>query len=430
MNTRKFLLLVFIIGALALMSVGAVTAQDAVTVEWWTIFTTPPELPALADTLAQEYMAMHPNVTIEVTHLENEAFKERLATVMQSGDPPDLFQSWGGGVMWNFAEAGLLRDITPELAADDGAWQNSFTTQAALNLYAYNGAYYGVPWNFGAVGIWYNTRLFAEAGIENVPTTWDEFLTVVQQLKDAGITPIALGEREKWPGHFWWVYLAIRAGGQAAFENAYTREGTFADAPFVQAGELLQQLIALEPFQEGYLGSGYGDAAALMGNGVAAMELMGQWAPGVQIGNSESGEGLPEGELGWFPFPMVDGGAGNASDVLGGGDGIAVGVNASPEAVDFLRYITTPENQVRFVELGTGVIPTVAGAEESVTDPLLQGVLAARNDAEYYQLYYDQFLPPSIAQAVLDAVEGLFVGTLTPADAAQAIEDAASFELD
>ena len=430
MKTRKFLLIAVLIGALAIMSFGAVSAQEPVTIQWWTIFTTPPELPALAETLAQEYMDANPNVTIEITHLENEAFKERLATVMQSGDPPDLFQSWGGGILWNFAEAGLLRDITPELTAEDSGWQNSFTTQAALNLYAYNGAYYGAPWNFGAVGFWYNTRLFEEAGIEAVPTTWTEFLAVVQQLKDAGITPIALGGRDKWPGHFWWVYLAIREGGQAAFEAAYNRDGTFADAPFVAAGERLQELVALEPFQPDFLGLGYGDEAALMGNGQAAMELMGQWAPGAQRGNSESGDGLPEGELGWFPFPMIEGGAGDASDVLGGGDGIAVGANAPDEAVDFLQFLTSPEVLTRFVELNTGVIPTVAGAEEAVTDPLLQGVMAARNDAGYYQLYYDQFLPPAVAQAVLDAVEGLFAGTLTPEDAAQSIEDVASFELE
>jgi raffinose/stachyose/melibiose transport system substrate-binding protein len=56
--------------------------------------------------------------------------------------------------------------------------------------------------------------------------------------------------------------------------------------------------------------------------------------------------------------------------------------------------------------------------------------MAARNNAGYYQLYYDQFLPPAVAQAVLDAVEALLVGTVTPEEAAQAIEEAASFELE
>lgn len=429
MNARKYILVSLLLVISALLSVGVISAQEDVTITWWTIYTTPPELTELSETLAAEYMAANPGVTIEITHLENEAFKERLTTIMQAGDPPDIFQSWGGGTLWNYAEAGLLRDITADLTADDSAWQNSFSAQSALDLYAYEGVNYGVPLNFGAVGLWYNTRLFAEAGIESTPETWDEFLATVQQLKDAGITPIALGGRDKWPGHFWWVQLAIREGGQAAFENAYTRAGAFTDAPFVAAGERLQELIALEPFQTDFMAMSYGQAAGLVGNGEAAMELMGQWAPGVQQGNSTSGEGLPEGELGWFPFPFIESGAGDSSDVLGGGDGFAVGANAPDEAIDFLRFLTTPEVQTRFVELGTGFVPTIGDAEAAVTDPLLQAVMEARNNAVYYQLYYDQFLPPAIAQAVLDAVEGLFVGTLSPENAAQEIEDVASFEL-
>ena len=428
MRTQRLVVLMAAF-ALLVMSVGFAGAQENVTIRWWTIYTTPPELPALAETLAQEFMDANPGVTIEITHLENEAFKERLATVMQAGDPPDIFQSWGGGVLWNFAQAGLLRDITPELTADDSAWQNSFSAQAALNLYSYEEAYYGVPLTFGAVGMWYNTRLFAEAGIEQVPTTWSEFLATVEQLKAAGITPITLGARDKWPSHFWWVYLAIREGGQAAFEAAYTREGSFADAPFVAAGERLLELNALEPFQTDFTAMGYGQAAGIMGNGEAAMELMGQWSPGVQQGNSTSGEGLPPGELGWFPFPMIEGGAGDPTDVLGGGDGFAVGVNAPDAAIEFLKYLTTPEVQERYVDLGVGFIPTVAEAEDAVTDPLLLAIMAARNDASYYQLYYDQFLPPAIAQTVLDSVEALLVGAATPEAAAQAIEDVASFEL-
>jgi raffinose/stachyose/melibiose transport system substrate-binding protein len=59
----------------------------------------------------------------------------------------------------------------------------------------------------------------------------------------------------------------------------------------------------------------------------------------------------------------------------------------------------------------------------------MQTILGFRNNAGYYQSYYDQFLPPAVAQAVLDAVDGLFNGTLTPEDAAQSIEDVASMEL-
>ncbi|PJF39789.1 MAG: ABC transporter substrate-binding protein [Phototrophicales bacterium] len=424
---RHLLVLVILLSILVVPFTGdqsaSVEAQDQVTIRWWHIQTNPDQA-AFWEKVANDYMAMHPNVTIDITVLENEAFKQRIVTNMQAGDPPDLFQSWGGGPLWQFADAGLLRDISDEL---EGEWRDSFSAQSAVEMFGQDGEYYGVPWSWGAVVMWYNKELFEQAGLdpENPPATWEEFLEVVQALKDAGITPIALGEGDKWPGHFWWVYLAIRCGGEEAFLAAYTREGSFDDEAFVCAGERLVELIELEPFQEGFLGLGYGDEAAAFGDGLAAMELMGHWAPGAHAENSESGGAAIEGKVGIFAFPTWDG----AHDgLLGGGDGFVIGKNAPDETVDFLRYITSAEVQREAAKIW--VIPVIAEAEDAIEDELLRQVLQIRNEATYAQMYYDQFLPPAVGQAVLDAVEGLFAEQYSPEEAAQIIEDEASFELD
>jgi raffinose/stachyose/melibiose transport system substrate-binding protein len=409
------------------MAFGVAGAQDNVVITWWHINTNAPE-GEYWQKVADDYMAAHENVTIEITILENQAFKDRLTTVMQAGDPPDLFQSWGGGVLWQFAEAGLVRDISPEL---EGEWVDSFAAQSALQLFMVDEAAYGVPVTWGAVGIFYNKALFEQAGLdpETPPATWEEFLAAVETLKAAGITPIALAEQEKWPGHFWWVYLAMRLGGEEAFLNAYTREGGFADESFVQAGEYLQQLIALEPFPEDFLALGYGQQAGLMGDGLAAMELMGHWSPGAQTGLSTSG-GAALVDQGWFPFPTIEGGAGNATDILGGGDGIAVGINAEDEAVDFLRYITSAEVQQGAAEIW--VVPVIVDCCNDIIEAnaFLPSILAARDGAEYFQLYYDQFLPPALGQAVNDNVEAIFAGVYSAQEAAEAIEAVAEDELE
>lgn len=425
MNKRLSLVVVLLIAAL-LTTVSVMGQEEEVTIDWWHISTNENEAAYWQD-LADQYMEMHPNVNIEITILGNEPFKAQLVTVMQAGDPPDLFQSWGGGVLWEFAEAGLVRNIAPEL---EGEWADSFAAKAALELYGQNGEYYGVPWTWGAVGIFYNKALFEQAGLdpENPPQTWDEFIAAVETLQDAGITPIALGEGDKWPGHFWWVYNAIRLGGEEAFLAAYNREGAFTDQPFVEAGEYLVQLIDREPFQEGFLGMNYDQQAATIGNGEAAMELMGQWAPSVQAAQSTSGEGIGD-DLGWFPYPVIEGGAGNPDDVLGGGDGFAVGANAPDETIDFLRFLTNEENQRAGAEIW--IVPVVTGVDDVFADdPVMQAIVEARNNAPYFQLYYDQFLPPAVGQAVNDAVETLFAGVATPEEAAAAIEESASFELE
>lgn len=416
------ILSMLVIATLALAACGGKATEPAaekVTVTWWHIST---KDPGLSDwqKMADDYMAAHPNVVIEITVLENEAFKTKLTTVMQSGDPPDIFQSWGGGTFNQQVDAGLLLDITSYLDADGGAWRNTFAP-GALGVYSYEGKNYGVPWDMGMVGFWYNKALFAQAGIEAPPETWTEFLEAVQALKAAGITPISIGEGDKWPGMHFWNYLATRICGQEKFEAAIARTGSFTDPCFVEAGDKLMELIALEPFQEGYLGATHDEMQATFGNGQAAMELSGQWAPSVSAANSADQQGIGE-DLGLFGFPAVEGGAGAGSDVVGGGNGFAIGKNAEPEAVDFAKYLTNVANQTIIAEHGTG-IPVVKGAEVGLTDPNMLLVQQLFSAADYFQLYYDQFLPPATGSVLNDSVQGLFAGTLTPEQVAQAVED-------
>jgi len=427
MNKGYRLGILLVVALLALTFSVPSFAQDKVVINWWHISTEESQK-AYWQGLADAYMAENPNVDIQITVLENAAFKERLVTVMQAGDPPDLFESWGGAVLWNYANNGLVRDIAPEL---EGEWKDSFSAQAALELFGQDGEYYGVPWTWGAVGIFYNKALFEQAGLdpENPPATWAEFVDAVQILKDAGITPFGLGEAETWTGHFWWVYLATRLGGQEAFLKAYNRTGSFADEPFVQAGEYLQELIDMGAFNDSYMALNHPEMEGLFGNSECAMILMGQWVPDAQAQYSEDGEGIGDDNLGFFNFPAIEGGAGNPGDVMGGGDGIAVGKNAPDEAIDFLKYLTNADNQRAGAALF--VVPVVKGLDDVFSDnPVMQAILTARDNAPYFQLYYDQFLPPALATEVVDAVATIFAGTASPEEAAQAIEDVASLELD
>jgi raffinose/stachyose/melibiose transport system substrate-binding protein len=421
---RIFRVIIVLLAVFTLIPATRTTAQDKkVTINWWHISTAESDK-AYWQNLADKFVELHPNVTINITVLENNSFKERLLTVMQSNEPPDLFHSWGGGVLWSFAEAGLLRNIEPQLK---GEWKDSFATQAALELFGKNGEYYGVPDDWGAVGLFYNKALFKKAGLdpENPPKTWSEFLTAVQKIKDAGITPIAFGEAEKWPGHFWWTYMVLRVAGYDNFVKAYERTGAFNSEPFVKATEELAKLVAMKPFPEGFLAMSYPDQGAYMGNGKAAMELMGQWSPNVQKDNSESGKGIGD-DLGWFPFPAVEGGLGDPTDVMGGGGGFVVGKNAPDETIEFLRFLTSVDAQ----KDATFLLPVVKGLGDLYEDrPIMKPIVAARDNAAHFQLYLDQFLPPAMGELANDAIETLFAGTAKPQEVVDAIEEAAKAEL-
>lgn len=400
---------------------GGETAEpsgEPVTIQWWHIANNDPGLTDFQN-MADAYMAENPNITIEVTVLENEAFKAAIQTNLQAGDVPDLFQSWGGGKMREQVEAGLLKDIT----ADVAEWNDEIAA-GATSLYQVDGVQYGMPYNAGMVGFWYNKAQFEQAGITAPPTTWDELLDAVQKLKDAGLTPIAVGAGDKWPAHFYYSYLMVRLCG-AETMTAMAADGDFSRQCVVDAGQKILDLVALEPFNDGYLGTpwdGPDGESGVMATEGAAMDLMGQWAPGAfraQLEITDPATPLPW-DIGWFPFPSVDGMAGEATDAFGGGDGFVVGKDAPAETVDFLRFLLNEENQRTWAESGSG-LPTNIAATAAVTDPNMVAVLEGLNSAGFMQLYLDQFLTAEIAGQVNDQTALLFGAATTPEDAAAAI---------
>ena len=228
------------------------SSNKPVTINWWHIANNDP-LKTIWKNAADQYMAAHPNVKIKITVLENEAFKAKLTTNMQAGKPPDIFQSWGGGTLKEQADAGLVKDITEPTKPWIGTLND-----AGVGLYKIGDKQYGIPYNLGLVGVWYNKKLFKKAGIDGPPTSWNEFLGDIHKLKSAGITPIAVGEKDKWPGMFWWANLSLRVAGKDAMAKAATDGGTFTQPGFVEAGNQLKKLIALKPFQQGFLGLAVG----------------------------------------------------------------------------------------------------------------------------------------------------------------------------
>jgi len=389
---------------------------EAVTIEWWHIQNNDP---GKADwqAMADAFTAEHPNVSFDINVMENEAFKAALQTNLQAGDVPDLFQSWGGGGLREQVDAGLVQDITEASSGFIGD-----LSPGATGLYNVDGAQYGVPFNAGMVGIWYNKDLFEQAGLEAPADTWEGLLEQIQTLKDAGITPIAVGAGDKWPAHFWYSYLMVRLGGAEAM-NGIAETNDFSVPAVIGAGEKIAELVALEPFQDGFLGALWeapdGESGTMASQG-AAMDLMGQWAPGAFATQAgvEGAANLPF-NLGWAPFPSVDGGAGVATDAFGGADGFAVGKDAPPEAIEFLEFITNQANQETWA--ANSGLPVNPAAKGAVTDPNMVAVLEGLTNATFIQLFLDQFFTAEVGGQINDQTALLFAGETSPEDAAAAI---------
>ena len=377
---------------------------------------------AIWDQIAKDYNAAHPGVNVQFKYLENEAFKAKLPTMLQADKSrPDLFYSWGGGVMQAQDKAGFLKDITKDVAS----WESELSP-TAVDAFKVDGKVVGVPFEVGEVAFYYNKKLFEKAGVkaEDIKS-WDDFLGAVKKLKAAGITPLDVGAGEKWPMHFYYSYLVMRIGGEHALADAKAgKDGGFKSPAFVEAGKRLQELAALEPFQPGYLSTSHAQSAGIFGDGKAAMDLMGQWLLGMQAPNSTSGKGLAEEDIGILSFPVVPGGKGKATDTLGGINGWLVSKSAPPEAIDFLKFFSQ-EKYAKEAAAKAAYIPVVKGSESAFTDPLFQRLADDLSKTTYHQNFFDQDLGPSVGRVINDVSVAVAAGQMTPDAAAAAIQEAA-----
>ncbi|MFJ4521440.1 extracellular solute-binding protein [Streptomyces sp. NPDC088810] len=395
------------------------SSSGTTTVEWWNISTTEPTKTVWA-ALARKFEADNPKVKIKIVQLENDAYKSKMTALTASGKLPDIFHTWGGGVLRQQVDAGLVEDLTDRTKP----WADGLLP-VAKEPYLLDGKAYGIPFDIGMIGFWYNKALFKKAGISTPPTTWSGFLDAVRKLKAAGVTPLALAGKEKWPGMYYWAYLAMRTAGVDALRKAGESKD-FTGAGFVQAGQHLKELVDLQPFQKGFLGAAYSTPtgqAASVGNGKAAMELMGQWAPVVE---ADAGKGLGA-NLGFFPFPEVEGGNGKITEVFGGGGGHALRRGAPQAAVDFLEFFASRTTDRELVKK-TGVLPVVPAAESALTDPNLKAVQAQLKAATGFQLYLDQAYAPAVGQEVNDSVAALIAGSKSAEQVAQSITRTAKEE--
>lgn len=142
--------------------------------------------------------------------------------------------------------------------------------------------------------------------------------------------------------------------------------------------------------------------------------------PGQCAAAAANKKGVP---LSFFPFPSITGAVDN-NGVFGGGNGFAIGKNAPPEAIDFIRFVTGATSESLMAQQGAVISPITASASSVTTQ--LQPVVDTIKTADYYQLYYDQYLPQVLANTILAQIQALFAFTATPQAAAQAIEASAA----
>jgi raffinose/stachyose/melibiose transport system substrate-binding protein len=394
-------------------------ASKSVTLTWWNNATSGVLLKVWQNAI-KSFEATHPGVKIQNVPIQNEVLQDtKIPVALSSGSPPDIFQQWGGGSEATQVTSGELMNMT---MATSG-WIK--TVGAVADGWQVSGQQYGIPYDLHIVGFWYRKDLFTKAGISSPPATLNQLESDVTKLKAAGIAPISVGSKDKWPDAFWWEYFALRECSTGVLQKAM-KSINLSNSCFVKAGNAMTAFMKTNPFQTGFLATpaqtGAGSSAGLVANGQAAMELQGDWDPGV-IDSLTTSKTI-NSDLGWFPFPSIPGGAGDPHTVLGGGDGFSCSKSAGPACVQFLEYLDSASVQKQVAGASTG-LPANPAAAPALTLPALKQVLSYYKATPFLQTYFDIAFPTNVGQALDAAVANYFAGAGTPQAIIQAVAQSA-----
>ena len=192
-----------------------------------------------------------------------------------SGNAPAAAQIKGPSLQ-EWAAEGVLANIDDVAKAEK--W-DSLLPKVVSDVMKYKGNYIAVPVNVHRVNwLWANPEVFKKAGAK-VPTSWDEFFVAAEQLKKAGVIPVAHGG-QNWQDFTTFESVALGVGGADFYKKALVQ----LDQPTLKGATMTK---VLETFRKvkGYTdknapGRDWNLATAMVNKGEAGMQLMGDWAKG------------------------------------------------------------------------------------------------------------------------------------------------------
>jgi len=245
------------------------------------------------------YREKYPDVEIVNATMAGGAgtnFKAGLKTRLIGGDPEDTFQLHAGLEAESYSAEQYLEPLD-DLYASEGL-EAVFPADLVTMLKAYGGHYWGVPVNIHRSNVlWYNKAVFEANGL-TPPANFDEFVTVAEALRAAGIMPFVLGSKDGWEaGHIFEDILAGTLGAEA-YSGLWTGATAWTGADVAQALENFTMMLSYaNPDHSAHT---WDSAGEFLIAGTGGMMIMGDWTDGWFTSKGFTG-------YGWAPPPGTQG---------------------------------------------------------------------------------------------------------------------------
>lgn len=373
----------------------------------------------LLEDVVEETERMHGGVSFKLEGIDEIINRDtKLKQEMAVGNPPDVFEVFGGADLKLYVKAGRMLDLTPILEELD--LEDKFESLAEFTI---DGKVYGIPYGGYAEGIFYNKRLFRELNLA-IPETWEELLAAAERIKAAGYVPFGLAAKDAWVTGMMWNVIMERHIGIEAFNGLVTGEANWTDPGVVEGFRAYAELAEKDYFTGGALGLSYADQGAQFLRGQTAMVYTGSW----DVNLFTSGNvGELEGEIGFFAFPSIRGGAGDQRSInasFSNGFGFSSRLSeAQAEAVKLFISNYYNERVQKRALIEDKLLPSMKLTDLSGIDPLMKQLVTVLTESSSSWPAFDAIVQPVVASEIGFALQELIGGLSTPEEVAARLRD-------
>ena len=354
---------------------------------------------AVIEGLVAEFGEMNPDLEIELTVVDREAWKTQIRNSL-SADPPDVINWYAANRMGPYVDAGLFMDISDWW--DAGDYEGLESVRGAMTM---NDAQWGVPYTYYQWGVYYREDIFNELGLSE-PATWEEELANCQVIVDSGRACYTIGTKFLWTAGGWFDYLNMRTNG-FDFHMALARgEIPWTDDRVRQTFANWRTLIDMGGFIADHQNYSWQEALPFMVNGEAAAYLMGNFAVD-QLRNA----GLTDDQLDFYQFPVITEGLEMGEDAPTDTFHVPSGAQNVEAARAFLQFVTSAgvQSSINGPD-GLGQLPVNASAEVADDEFIQQGFeMLSQNATGGIAQFFDRDFPAEMAASGMEGLQEFMV---------------------